>query len=129
MRAVRRPVSRSNQSHAIVFHASITLGVINVQCYALCMLKSFKGEDTEKSFRGQFSRNLPQDIQRVAARTLEQLHAAIMLDTLRVLPGNRLEALTHARRGQQSLRVHDQWRVCFVWRDGDAYDVEIVDDH
>jgi len=52
-----------------------------------------------------------------------------VLDTLRVPPGNRLEALTHDRQGQHSIRVNDQWRVCFVWRDGDAYDVEIVDYH
>ena len=63
------------------------------------------------------------------ARKLEQLHAATILDTLRVPPSNRLEALTHDRQGQHSIRVNDQWRVCFVWRDGDAYDVEIVDYH
>jgi proteic killer suppression protein len=65
------------------------------------MIKSFKSEETEKIFRGQFSRTLPQDIQRVAARKLEQLQAATMLDTLRVPPGNRLEALTHDRQGQR----------------------------
>ncbi|ETX04247.1 type II toxin-antitoxin system RelE/ParE family toxin [Candidatus Entotheonella palauensis] len=93
------------------------------------MIKSFKSEETEKIFHGQFSRKLPQDIQRVAARKLEQLHAATRLDTLRVPPGNRLEALTRDRHGQHSIRVNDQWRVCFVWRDGDAYDVDIVDYH
>jgi len=93
------------------------------------MIKSFKSEETEKIFHGQFSRTLPQAMQRVAARKLEQLHAATVLDTLRVPPGNRLEALTHERQGQQSIRVNEQWRVCFVWRDGDAHDVEIVDYH
>jgi proteic killer suppression protein len=93
------------------------------------MIKSFKDNETETIFRGQFSRKLPQDIQRVAARKLEQLHAATVLDTLRVPPGNRLEALTHDRQGQHSIRVNDQWRVCFVWRDGNAFDVEIVDYH
>jgi proteic killer suppression protein len=93
------------------------------------MIKSFKSEETEQIFRGLFSRKLPQDIQRVAARKLEQLHAATILDTLRVPPGNRLEALTHDCQGQHSIRVNDQWRVCFVWRGGDAYDVEIVDYH
>ena len=93
------------------------------------MIKSFKDEETAKIFRGQFSRILPQDIQRVAARKLEQLHAATRLKTLRVPPGNRLEALSRDRQGQQRIRVNDQWRVCFVWRDGDAYDVEIVDYH
>jgi proteic killer suppression protein len=93
------------------------------------MIKSFKSEETAKIFHGQFSRTLPQDIQQVAARKLEQLHAATVLATLRVPPGNRLEALTRERQGQHSIRVNDQWRVCFVWRDGDAYDVEIVDYH
>ena len=93
------------------------------------MIKSFKCTEAEKIFRGQFSRKLPQNMYRVAARKLEQLNAATVLDTLRVPPGNRLEALTHDRQGQHSIRVNDQWRVCFVWRDGDAYDVGIVDYH
>ena len=93
------------------------------------MIQSFKDQETEKIFRGQFSHKLPQDIQRVAARKLEQLNAVTVLDTLRVPPGNRLEALTQDRQGQHSIRVNDQWRVCFLWRDGNAFDVEIVDYH
>ena len=93
------------------------------------MIESFKDKETEKIFRGQFSRKLPQNIQRIAARKLEQLNAATVLDTLRVPPGNRLEALTHDRQGQHSIRVNDQWRVCFVWRAHNAFDVEIVDYH
>ena len=93
------------------------------------MIKSFKDREAEKIFRGQFSRKLPQNIQRVAARKLEQLNAATVLDTLRVPPGNRLEALTHDREGQHSIRVNDQWRVCFVWRDDNAFGAEIVDYH
>jgi toxin HigB-1 len=93
------------------------------------MIRSFKDKETEKIFRGQFSRKIPQDIQRIAARKLEQINAATVLDTLRVPPGNRLEALKHDRRGQHSIRVNDQWRVCFVWRDDNAFDVEIVDYH
>ena len=91
------------------------------------MIKSFKDKETEKIFRGRFSLKLPQNIQRVAARKLEQLNAATVLDTLRVPPGNRLEALTRDRQGQHRVRVNDQWRVCFVWRDDNAFDVEIVD--
>ena len=102
---------------------------MNEKCYVVSMMKSFKSEEAAKIFCGQFSRTLPQDIQRIAARKLEQLHAATVLATLRVPPGNRLEALTHDRQGQHSMRVNEQWRVCFVWRDGDAYDVEIVDYH
>ncbi len=93
------------------------------------MIKSFKCKETEKIFRGQFSRRFPQNIQRAAARKLEQINAATVLDTLRVPPGNRLAALTHDRQGQHGIRVNDQWRACFVWRDGDAFDVEMVDYH
>lgn len=93
------------------------------------MIKSCKCQETEKLFRGQFSRKFPQDIQRVAARKLEQLHAATVLETLRVPSGNHLEALLYDRQGQHSRRVNEPWRVCFVWRDGHAYDVEIVDYH
>jgi toxin HigB-1 len=107
--------------------SAITLGVMNEKCYVACMIKSFKDEETEKLFRGQFSRQLPQDIQRIAARKLEQLQAATVLDTLRVPPGKRLAALPHDRQGQHSMRVNEQWRVCFMWRDGPAYDVAIVD--
>jgi toxin HigB-1 len=70
---------------------------MNEKCYVFSMIKSFKSEEAETIFRGQFSRQLPQAIQRVAARKLEQLHAATILDTLRVPPGNRLETLTHER--------------------------------
>ena len=93
------------------------------------MIKSFKDKEAEKIFRGQYSRKLPQSIQRVAVRKLEQLNAATVLDTLRVPPGNRLEALTRDRHGQHSIRINDQWRVCFVWREDNAFDVEIIDYH
>lgn len=93
------------------------------------MIQSFKEKETEKIFRGQFSRKLPQGIQRVAARKLEHLNAATILETLRVPPGNRLEALGRDRKGQHSIRINDQWRICFVWQDGHAFDVEIVDYH
>ena len=93
------------------------------------MIVSFNCKETEKLFRGRFSRKLPQNIQRAAARKLEQLHAATLLDTLRVPPGNRLEALSGDRAGQHSIRINDQWRLCFIWRDGNAIDVEIVDYH
>ena len=93
------------------------------------MIQSFKEKETEKIFRGRFSRKLPQGIQRVAARKLEHLNAATILETLRVPPGNRLEALGRDRKGQHSIRINDQWRICFVWQDGHAFDVEIVDYH
>lgn len=93
------------------------------------MIKSFKDTETERIFDGQFSRRLPQSIQRIAARKLEILAAATTLDTLRVPPGNSLEKLAGDRAGQYSIRINQQWRVCFVWHEGDAYEVEIVDYH
>ncbi len=93
------------------------------------MIKSFRDRETERIFRRRFSRKLPADIQRIAYRKLVQLDAATRLDTLRVPPGNRLEALGRDRAGQHSIRINDQWRICFVWRDGDAHEVEITDYH
>ena len=93
------------------------------------MIKSFKCKETAKLFAGYFSRKLPQDVQRLAQRKLVQLDAASQLDTLRIPPGNQLEVLKGDRAGQHSIRIDDQWRICFVWRDGNAYDVEIVDYH
>ncbi|HEX9593071.1 MAG TPA: type II toxin-antitoxin system RelE/ParE family toxin [bacterium] len=93
------------------------------------MIRSFKCVETEKLFHGQFSRKLPHEIQRIAARKLEMITAATTLDALRVPPANRLEALRGERAGQHSIRINRQWRICFVWRNGDAFDVEIVDYH
>lgn len=98
--------------------------------YAGAMIKTFAcKEKTEKLYRGRFCVRLPQDMQRVAQRKLKQLGAAIPLDFLRVPPGNRLEQLTGDRKGQWSIRINDQWRICFSWRDGNAFEVEIVDYH
>ena len=93
------------------------------------MIKSFRCRETERLFNGRFSRRLPHDIQRVAARKLEMLTAATILDSLRVPPANRLEALKGEQAGQHSIRINDQWRICFRWHEGDAYDVEITDYH
>ena len=92
------------------------------------MIRSFTDAEAEALFSGRFSRRL-QQVARVAQRKLQQLHAARDLRDLAVFPGNRLEALAGDRRGQHSIRVNDQYRICFVWRDGDADDVEIVDYH
>ena len=93
------------------------------------MIKSFKCKETEKLFAGRFSARQPQAVQRPAALKLYLLDAATLLDTLRVPPSNRLEALHHDREGRYSIRINRQWCICFVWREGDAYDVEIVDYH
>ena len=86
-------------------------------------------DNTERIFNGRFSRKLPNDIQRVAAKKLEMLHAASQLNSLKIPPKNRLEKLKGKRSGQHSIRVNEQWRICFVWKRGDAYDADIVDYH
>lgn len=93
------------------------------------MIKSFRDKETERLFEGFFSRRLPHEIQRVARRKLLQIDAATRIETLRVPPANRLESLSGDRKGQWSIRINDQWRICFVWREGHAHDVEIVDYH
>ena len=93
------------------------------------MIKSFRDKVTEEVFLRHFSRRLPADLHRVAWRKLAILDAAEHLEDLRIPPGNRLEKLKGDREGQYSLRINDQWRICFRWREGDAYEVEIVDYH
>ncbi len=92
------------------------------------MIKSFKSSDTELLAKGQRVRRFA-NIEVVARRKLRQLQIAGRLDDLSVPPGNRLEALKGDRQGQFSIRINDQWRVCFRWNDGSATDVEIVDYH
>jgi proteic killer suppression protein len=93
------------------------------------MIQSFADAETELIWSGRRSRRLPFDIQPVALRKLRLLNQARTLSDLRVPPGNRLEALKGERAGQYSIRVNDQWRICFVWREGGPADVEIVDYH
>ena len=93
------------------------------------MIDSFRDREAERLFARIPSRKLPTDIQRVALRKLRMLHRATSLDDLRVPPANRLEKLRGDRSGQHSIRINDQWRICFVWRDHDAHAVEIVDYH
>ncbi len=93
------------------------------------MIRSFKDKETERVFQRQFSRRLPQDIQRSALRRLTFLHAARELNDLLIPPSNQLESLSGDRKGQHSIRINDQWRICFEWIDRDAYEVEIVDYH
>jgi proteic killer suppression protein len=92
------------------------------------MIESFACAETEKIFHVQLSRRLPINIQRTARRKLLQLHAATQLSDMAVPPGNRLETLKGGRAGQHSIRVNDQWRICFRWESG-AHEVEIVDYH
>jgi proteic killer suppression protein len=93
------------------------------------VIASFNDKEAERIWQGEFSRRLPQEIQDVARRKLRMLNAARTLMDLRVPPANRLEALKGARSGQFSIRINDQWRICFKFTAGQASDVEIVDYH
>ncbi len=93
------------------------------------MIKGFADKETRKVWNRERSKAVPADLQRKALQKLTQLHLSEDLDDLRVPPGNRLEKLQGNRAGQHSIRVNQKYRVCFVWEDGDAYDVEIVDYH
>lgn len=92
-------------------------------------IKTWACEETRRIFAGEWSRRFPRQIQSRAQRKLLMLNAAPVLDDLRALPGNRLERLHGNREGQHSIRVNDQYRICFTWRAGDAFQVEMVDYH
>jgi proteic killer suppression protein len=93
------------------------------------MIMSFRSREAARIWRGTFSRKLPRDIQETALRKLRMLNNAKVLRDLAVPPNNRLEALRGGRAGQHSIRINDQWRICFRWTDGGPSDVEIVDYH
>ena len=93
------------------------------------MIRSFKGKWSEKVFLRQRCRGLSPDLQQRAYRKLAILDAANAVSDLKIPPGNRLEKLSGNRQGQHSIRINDQWRIYFVWRQGDSFDVEIVDYH
>ncbi|MBI4524056.1 MAG: type II toxin-antitoxin system RelE/ParE family toxin [Deltaproteobacteria bacterium] len=93
------------------------------------MIKSFRCPETERVFKRQFARKFPHNIQQRAFMKLNAIDAAVKLEDLRLPPSNRLEALTGDRKGQYSIPINHQWRICFVWREGHAEQVEIVDYH
>lgn len=93
------------------------------------MIKTFKDAETEKIYQRERSRKLPSDIQQVALRKLRMINNSININDLRVPPANRLEKLSGNRQGQYSIRLNDQWRICFEWRGSDAFNVEITDYH
>jgi len=93
------------------------------------VIRGFGDKDTARLYHRERTWKLPRTMHRVALRRLVQLDAATTMDDLRVPPGNRLEKLGGSRAGQHSIRINDQWRVCFRWEHGDAYDVQIVDYH
>jgi proteic killer suppression protein len=93
------------------------------------LIVSFKCAETEKIWQRRFSKRLPGNIQEKALHKLQLIDAAVRLENLMVPPGNRLEALKGDRKGQHSIRINQQWRICFTWTNGNAHDVEIVDYH
>ena len=93
------------------------------------MIQSFACADTKKIFHREWPKRFPQSIHRAALRKLRMLHRAISLQDLKVPPGNRLESLKGDRKGQYCIRVNNQFRICFMWRSGDAFEVEMVDYH
>jgi proteic killer suppression protein len=95
----------------------------------VAVIQSFRSKETEKIWQGIPSKKLPTDIQRTALRKLIALNQAESLNDLRMPPANRLEALKGSRAGWHSIRVNDQWRICFIWTDADAHEVEIIDYH
>jgi proteic killer suppression protein len=93
------------------------------------VIRSFGSKDTERIWNQQFVKSIDHKVQRASLRKLELIHAAAAVKDLRIPPGNRLERLKGDRLGQYSIRVNDQWRICFVWKDGGAEDAELVDYH
>jgi len=93
------------------------------------MIRTFKCKETEKIFNRYFSKKFPNNIQRNALKKLRMLNRAYIIQDLKVPPGNRLEELKGNRKGQHSIRINNQWRICFEWRENDSYNVEIVDYH
>jgi proteic killer suppression protein len=93
------------------------------------VIKTFKDAETQKIYRRERSRKLPPDIQQIALRKLRMINNSINVNDLRIPPANRLEKLSGNREGQHSIRINDQWRICFEWKSGDAFNVEITDYH
>ncbi len=110
----------------------LALWVVDIWCdtlYNKVVIKTFKDDETQNIYRRRRSRRLPSDIQQVALRKLRMINNAISINDLRVPPANHLEKLGGNRAGQWSIRINDQWRVCFEWQGSDAYNVEVTDYH
>lgn len=107
----------------------ITLDITNAIRYHKRMIVSFASKETKLIFDGTYSKKYPSHIQHVARRKLRMLNNAYALDDLRVPPANRLEKLQGDRSGQHSIRINNQWRICFTWQNGNCHNVEIVDYH
>ena len=121
-------MSATENYSARMVTAALLIDVIRLTGYTEMVIQSFRCAETERLHRRQPSRRF-RAIERVARRKLRQLDAALELRDLSAPPGNHLEPLHGDRKGQHSIRINDQWRICFVWRNGNAHDVEIVDYH
>jgi proteic killer suppression protein len=106
-----------------------TLTVLMMRDTCRSVIRSFADKRTAAIWLDRMPKGFPNDLAKVARRKLRMLGSATRLEDLRSPPGNRLETLMGDRTGQYSIRINDQWRLCFVWRDGDSYDVEVVDYH
>lgn len=121
---------KKNEGKGLFKLSDNSLLTFNALRYTLpIMIQSFKCTETEKIFEREFSKKLPRDIQRIAFRKLRMLYRSVSLNDLRIPPANRLQKLHGERAGQWSIRINDQYRICFIWQNNDAYDVEIVDYH
>jgi proteic killer suppression protein len=129
--SLRAPISRTSARRPEF--SSFTLALAYIPCYYVTVIQAFKNAGTEDVFNGKNTRaargTCPQSLWRVAARKLDLLDSVTSLEELRVPPGNRLEALSGDRKGQHSIRINDQYRICFVWTDTGPDEVEIVDYH
>jgi len=124
-----RGINASGAIESIPTDETYRLTVLYRSALSIAVIKSFVDKRTAAIFVGYAVRDLPQQIQRRARAKLLAIDAASLLDDIRIPPGNRLEALHGNRQGQFSVRVNDQWRICFVWRESEAWNVEIVDYH
>ena len=121
---------RLRSGEALLWRSRLMLlDTISATRYYRLVIRTFADSDTEKLFFGKRIRSVPNQILRGTTRKLLILDAAETLQDLRIPPGNRLEKLSGNREGQYSIRINDQWRICFTWKDGDAYEVEITDYH
>ena len=125
----RRGVARVSWSALLGCALEPAIAYSNATRCCHAVIRSFRDADTERVFRRQRARRLPADVQRRAHRKLLLLHAARSVEDSRVPPGNRLEKLSGRRAGEYSIRVNEQWRVCFRWAGGHAHDVEVTDYH
>ena len=105
------------------------LDVTNAFRYYRYMIMSFKSKETEKIWNGEFSKKLPSNIQKIARRKLRMINNSNSINDLKIPPSNNLELLKGKRKGQYSIRINDQWRICFKWENNHSYNVEIVDYH